>query len=121
MKKLLTIALLLSIICTAALAELDVKSMTDEQLMQTILDCSQEFRDRYLTEKGVLLYQDQNFSVYQIGDAYVDKNGRVKVPAAAYSQYDSVVTISPKNCTVNGFTVIGFGFNNIAQGAAMIG
>lgn len=121
MKKLLTIAMLLSLICTTALAELDVKSMTDEELRATITACAAELNSRRATDKGTLLFQAENLSVYQTGEAYIDKYGRLEVPITMYSSYDVVVSPSPVFAAVNGFTVQAYGLTNIAPQTAMIG
>lgn len=120
-KRIFAIILLLSMLCTAALAELDVTSMTDEELRAAIAACTQELSSRSATEKGTLLYQDEHFSVYQTAQAYLTGNGRVQIPVTIYNDYDQVVWIKPEYCTVNGFTVQGYGLMNIVPHSAIIG
>ena len=120
-KRIFAIVLLLAVIAVSAFAEIDTASMTDEELRATIAACSAELRSRAETEKGILLYQDENFSVYQTADPYLSGSGRVKIPVTAYNNSDQVVWISPEYCAVNGFTVQGYGLINIVPHSAIIG
>lgn len=120
-KRILAIILLLSMMAVPASAEIDPASMTDEELRATIDACTKELSSRSETEKGVLLYQDENFSIYQTAAPYLSSSGRVKVPVTAYNDSDQVVWISPDYCTVNGFTVQGYGLINIVPHSAIMG
>lgn len=122
MKKLiLATVLLLSVIAVSAIAEIDPASMTDEELKATIAACTAELSSRAETEKGILLYQDENFSVYQTAAPYLSSSGRVEIPVTVYNDSDQLVWISPDHCTINGFTVQGYGLINIVPHSAIIG
>lgn len=120
-KRILAIILLMSVIVVPAFAEIDPASMTDEELRATIAACTSELSSRAQTDKGILLYQDENFSIYQTADPYLSSSGRVKIPVTAYNNSDQVVWISPDYCTVNGFTVQGYGLINIVPHSAIMG
>ena len=119
--RILSIVLLLSLLCSPVLAELDIKSMSDEELRDTIAACSAELRNRSQTDKGTLLYQGESFSVYQTSPAYLSSTGRVEIPVTIYNNYDQIVWIAPEHCTINGFTVQGYGLINIVAHSAIIG
>ncbi|MBQ8136502.1 MAG: hypothetical protein IJ174_03630 [Clostridia bacterium] len=120
-KRVLAIIFLLSMITAPAIAEIDTTSMTDEELRATIAACVAELSSRAETEKGILLYQNENFSVYQTAAPYLSSSGRVEIPVTAYNDSDQVIWISPEYCTVNGYTVQGYGLINIVPHSAMIG
>lgn len=121
MKRFIAVVMLLSILCTTALAEMDVQSMTDQDLQQTINQCAEELRKRNTDESGTLIFEQEGLRLYQVGDAYIDKSGRIKVPVIGYSEIDARISVTPSIVACNGFTVQGYGLTYISPKSAMIG
>ena len=119
MKRILAILVALIVAaCTSAIAETDVKSMTNEELLSLMRQCSAELRARHQTKEGVLVFDAEGFRIFQTGDAYL-QNGRIEVPVVCYNDTDTMASINPVFITCNGVTVQGFGLTNVTAGASM--
>lgn len=120
-KRILAIILLLSMMAVPASAEIDPASMTDEELRATIAACAAELTKRNTTEKGVLLFDQAGVSLYQTGEPYISKSGRLEIPITAYNDLDVVASIDPVFVSCNGITVMGYGLTNISPQSAYSG
>ncbi len=121
MKRVIALVLFISLLCTVSLAEIDVQAMTDQDLLETIKQCSIELRKRNTDESGILIFEYEGIRLYQVGDAYINNSGRIKVPVVGYSDIDARVSVTPSVISCNGFTVQGYGLTYIAPESAMSG
>lgn len=108
MKKLIAIILILcTVIVTNAMAELDVSSMTDQELKDMITVCSAELRARALVqEKGILLFEYDGIALYQTGNAEVNGNGLIIIPALIENDRDEPTCIAGKDIICNGWDIM---------------
>ena len=107
MKKLLTMILALALILpAAAMADPDVKSMTDQQLRDLISACSAELQARATTPEGwVLLVESESVQLYQIGEAMISDNQIITIPVAVVNNSDIDVRVEPEDILLNGWEI----------------
>ena len=107
MKKLLTLILALALILpAAALADPDVKSMTDQQLRDLISACSAELQARATTPEGwILLLEYESVQLYQIGEAKLGSSKIITVPVAIINNSDKDVSIDAADVLCNGWEI----------------
>lgn len=109
MKKIISIIMILAIaLPTIAIADVDVKSMTDQELKDLISACSHELMSRNNSEPdGILLFDNEGIRLYQIGDAYLYR-GRIRVPCMMFNdREDYNASVSPVFAACNGYAVYG--------------
>lgn len=97
------------LLCSSALADVDVSGMSDQELKDLISDCSSELRKRAASSDpvGVLLFDQGGMRLYQTGDAFID-SGRLKVPVALFNDLEtSTASLSPVFVVCNGVATSG--------------
>lgn len=108
-KRLAIFVLLLSLFSNLAFAELDVSSLTDEELKAIISKCSDELRSRHTTqEDGVLLFNQGGMRLYQIGEAEINPRGRINIPVMIYNDLEISASLNPVSVICNGIAVNGY-------------
>ena len=97
------------LLCSVALAEVDVSGLNDQELKDLISDCSAELRKRAASTdpEGVLLFDQGGMRLYQTGDAFISDSGRLKVPVTLCNDLESsTASLSPVfvvcNCVSTG-------------------
>lgn len=97
------------LLCSSALADVDVSGMSDQELKDLISDCSAELRKRAASSDpvGVLLFDQGGMRLYQTGDAFID-SGRLKVPVTLFNDLEtSTASLSPVFVVCNGVATSG--------------
>ena len=99
-----------ALLCSTALAEVDLSGLTDQELKDLISGCSAELRKRAASSdpEGVLLFDQGGIRLYQTGDAFIDDSGRIKVPVTLFNDLEaSTASLSPVFVVCNGVAVSG--------------
>ena len=99
------------LLCSVALAEVDVSGLSDQELKDLISDCSAELRKRAASTdpEGVLLFDQGGMRLYQTGDAFVSDSGRLEIPVALYNDLETTTAgLSPESVVCNGVFVYGY-------------
>lgn len=97
------------LLCSSALADVDVPGMSDRELKDLISDCSAKLRKRAASSDpvGVLLFDQGGMRLYQTGDAFID-SGRLKVPVTLFNDLEtSTASLSPVFVVCNGVATSG--------------
>jgi hypothetical protein len=114
MRKLLSIILAMVLLPIVAMADLDVAGMTDQELKDIITACSAELMARHKTEPdGILLFDQGGFRMYQTGDAYIDRNGRLEIPVIIYNDLEVAASLTVRDVTCNGFNCNGYLYSKL--------
>ena len=111
MKRLITIFLILALVVPAAtLADIDVSSMSDQELKDMIAACSSELTARASLEPdGILLFNAGGMRMYQTGDAYINKTGLLCIPVVVCNDLNERAAINLKDETCNGWDIMSQG------------
>ena len=112
MKK--TVSFLLALVLflsSFALADYDVKSMSDAELKELISACSAELRARETVPPDwILIYDYRSVQIYQTGAAEISIFGDyLNIPVAVINNNDYPVLISIKDAKINGWEVYSSG------------
>ena len=113
MKKLIALIFVIVLLPITALADLnlasllDFSSMSDEALKNLINLCSAELRSRaVIDDKGILLFEYEGIALYQTGDAYINENGLIIIPAYIENNLDDPAYISGDSIICNGWDIM---------------
>ena len=106
MKKLFTMLVVIVLAMPAiAMADLDVASMTDQELRDMIAACSAELRTRNTVEPdGTLLFETEGLRLYQIGEPHISSD-YLYIPVAVHNDLGFQLSLSPKVAKINGWEV----------------
>ena len=108
-KRVAIFVLLLSLFANLAFAELDVSSLTDDELKAIISQCSAELRSRHTTqEDGVLLFDQGGMRLYQTGEAEINPRGRINIPVMVCNDLEISASLNLVSVVCNGFAVNGY-------------
>lgn len=104
MKKLFCILFASLMILSAASAEMDLKSMTNEELLAILSAVQNELYERNHTNDSKLVLFDQDgMQVYLTG--ITQEYGYLKFEAVFINDTDRTLSIHNKSCTLNGWDV----------------
>lgn len=117
MKKLFIFILIMSLICPVfALSEIDVASMSDNELKEMISLCSDELRNRAKTpDEWILIFEYESIKIYQIGEATIGSKKIISIPVAIINDMDFDVYISTNYELCNGWEISGWGYGVMAN------
>ena len=107
MKKQIAVLLILTMLIPAAsLADMDFNSMTDQELKEIMTSCSDILRNRQtIPDDWVLLFDEENIQIYQIGEARLGSSKILTVPAAVINKNDFYIHIYIMNSSCNGWVI----------------
>ncbi len=109
-RRFLIIMVTVVLLCSSALADVDVSGMTDQELKDLLSDCSAELRKRAASTdpEGVLLFDQGGMRLYQTGDAFISDSGRLKIPVTLCNDLESsTASLSPVFVVCNGVATSG--------------
>ena len=107
-KRVIILALILSLFANISFAELEVSSMTDDELKAIITLCSSELRSRHtVEEEGILIFDQGGMRLYQIGEAEITFRGRISIPVMIYNDLEINAALSPTWVVCNGYSIGG--------------
>lgn len=116
MKRIIVLILSLVLICSTSYADIDVKSMTDQELKSIISSCSSELRSRQTVPPDwVLLFEYKSVQIYQIDEAEIDRFGYLDVPVAICNDMDFPVLVSLHDAKCNGWEIYSDGCSASAK------
>jgi len=108
MKKLVSVILVLvTLFCTAAVAEgIDLSVMTEEELKALIDEARLELV-KYHPEaaEGTILYEDENITITYTGPLELDEYGYLYVPVIVENHSDKNLSVILQNVSCNGWAI----------------
>ena len=96
------------LLCSVALAEVDVSGLSDQELKDLISDCSAELRKRAASTdpEGILLFDQGGMRLYQTGDAVFNSDkGTITVPVLVVNDSDVRACCGHDNLICNGWQI----------------
>lgn len=120
MKRLLAciIAILLAAMSIPALAaEVDLASMTDDEI-QNLIDAGRNvLLERSLVADGkTLVFEQDGISLYLMGDMNISSSGFLYVKAIIVNDSNTTVSLTNNACSINGWMTFMNGFGAVAPG-----
>lgn len=107
-KRLLSLLFVLVLLCSSALADIDVSSMTDAELKNLMSLCAYELRSRAASEdpEGILLLDQGGMKLYQVGDASLNvSSGMIEIPVLVVNDSDEEMFCGMDDVICNGVEV----------------
>lgn len=120
MKKLFTIlvVMVLALYSVSALAEIDVASMSTDELHRVVDTARNELVKRELTAAGdTVLFDQDGASAYLTGQVSVNEIGNLVMEAVFVNNTDKTLALTVDNASINGWTVFTMGITDTMPGS----